>query len=609
MREQIRTLTASMTARTTLYRLFETLLGFLFSNIILVRGIMPFGIAYSAVGPTMGFLGALVGYLVSGRDPLRILTACFMARVFRMALKSFTEIDRPLAYSLYTLWGTMLGGLVGFFLSDYTPKENLTFMLNGAVSAGIAWMFTVAASAFSNRPLKTEPLRYVSCILSLSALLAGGMSFGGAAETAGRTALIFVALCLGRKCSFFYTMTTVSVTGLILVLFSPKRLSFFLILFFGTLLTAALRPFGKHGQVFAYALSAVLTWVCTGRSFSLFSALSAVILAGLIFLILPAKALSKLTELTIPSSSPPARKFAKKFRFRIRNKEQYSDPCAAQNEICRKCPKQILCKTKYRKETARAIRELKEGLNNPEQMPRAFLDRCIKAPELIKALRSDTETVFGIRYAKAFAQKEGELLCGDTATGFRTVDDRYIFAITDGMGTGSAAARQSVRTSKLMETLSKNGVDQEDIFRVVNRALITAEEETVVGMDVVTVDLKSGICECFKAGAAPTYILRNGIVYEIGSDTLPVGILEEVDLRHTRCNLLRGDYLILVSDGIIGNDRKWLSEYLNRMPPPTDCLSLAEEILSEAKRAGRNKEDDITVLAVQIQEATKEEAA
>ena len=114
---------------------------------------MPFGIAYATAGSFCGFLGVFAGHLVSGRDALRVLTSCFMARVFRLSLRSLSEADRPLSYFLFTLWGTMLGGLVGFFFSDYTPGENFAFMLNGLLSGGLSWLFSMTASAFSSRPL------------------------------------------------------------------------------------------------------------------------------------------------------------------------------------------------------------------------------------------------------------------------------------------------------------------------------------------------------------------------------------------------------------------------------------------------------------------------
>lgn len=601
IREQFRNLTEAITPKLVLQRLFEALIGCLFSN-ILYRGIMPFGIAYATSGSWVGFFGVFVGHLVAGRDVLRILTACFMARIFRFLLPSFAQADRPLSYFLYTLWGTMLGGLMGFFFSEYTPKENVAFMINGLISGGLAWLFCIAASSFSKRPLGNTSLRYVCCLLSLSAVLLGLMSYGGLWETAGRTALLFLILCVGYKCSFFYTLSTATVTGIVLCLFLPSRLVFFLLLFFGTLLCAALKMFGKYGQIISYLLTALILWLCTERSFSLLATLMTVSMAGLLFLMVPGRLLTVLTRESIPVGGVgSARWKGARFRFAKRGATEV----LREDSVCRTCPKRILCQTKYRTETEAAFDHIRQGIRDRElRPPREFLDRCIRFPEVIGALRAEEETVYGLRFAKAFAQKEGELFCGDTAGGFRTADDRYVFTITDGMGSGTKAARQSVKAVRVMENLAKNGLKQEDILQVINRNLLSASEETVLGVDVACVDLKNGTCDLFKAGAAPTYVLRRGIVYEIGSESLPVGMLDEADVQHERCTLAEDDYLILISDGILGKDKKWLPEYLNRIPTPRDCVSLADGILREAKRAGRNRVDDITVLAIQVQRSS-----
>jgi len=599
--EPIRNLTAELTPKRVLYRLFEAALGYLFSNIILSRGIMPFGIAYATTGSIFGFFGVFAGHLVSGRDMLRVLTSCFMSRVFRMTLRSFTEADKPLSYFLFTLWGTMLGGLAGFFFAEYTPAENMAFMLNGLLSGGLAWLFSMAASSFSSRPLGNISLRYVCCLLSLSALLGGVMSFGGLLESAGRTLLLFLILCVGYKCSFFYTLSTALSVGLILCLFSGSRVAFFLSLFFGVLLSAALKPFGKYGQILSYALSSLVLWLCSEQSFSLISHLASIAGAGLLFLMVPVRLMTLLTRSTVPLGGGLPR--WKRMRFRLAKQGSSGDVKGA-SAVCRSCPKRILCLTRFKAETAESFDRIREGVRNHDLRPdREFLDRCIRFPEVISALRTEEETVFALQYAKAFAQKEGELFCGDTVGGFKTADDRYVFTVADGMGSGTKAARQSVKAVRVMENLAKNGLEQEDILRVLNRNLLESAEESVLGVDVASVDLKNGVCDLYKAGAAPTYVLRNGIAYEIGSETLPVGMLEEVDLKHERCTLADKDYLILISDGVLGKDKKWLMEYLNRVPYPKDCVSLAEGILKEAKKSGRNRIDDVSVLAVQIERA------
>lgn len=601
MRELFRDLKAALVPKTVILRVADTLLGFLLAQIVLSGGIVPFGIAYAASGSLFGFAGAFFGCIALGRDVLRTLTACFMVRVFRWLLPASSENEKPLAFFLYTLWGTMLGALMGFFFSEYTPTQNMAFMLNGLVSGGLAWAFSISASAFSARPIGTVTVRYCCSLLSVSVLAAGWMGLGGLFESVGRTAFLFLALCLGYKCSFFYTLSTVAVSGLILCFFSPERIVWYLMLLLGTLLVSALHPFGKYGLAASYAMSTVVVWLLSQQAFPFWSALAQVGVGSLLFLSVPGKWLSVLTRQTVPIGGGSRRRTSTRFRFRPKGG---TGEVRGAESVCRSCPKRIVCHSRFAAETAQAFDEIRRGVReNDLRPPREFLDRCQRFVPVIAALRAQEQTAYRLRFAKAFSQKEGELFCGDTAGGFPTSDERYVFTITDGMGSGTRAARQSVKAVRLMEHLTRNGLEQEDVLKVLNRNLLSYPEETVLGVDVACVDLKNGACDLYKAGAAPTYILRRGTVYEIGSETLPVGMLEQADVKHETCRLSENDYLILISDGVLGKDKKWLAEYLNRIPVPKDCVSLADGILREAKKAGRNRIDDLTVLAISVEAA------
>ena len=50
------------------------------------------------------------------------------------------------------------------------------------------------------------------------------------------------------------------------------------------------------------------------------------------------------------------------------------------------------------------------------------------------------------------------------------------------MGTGPAAAKESRKSSKLIEDLMCKGVAKEDAIRVINETLIKSEYETVLAM-------------------------------------------------------------------------------------------------------------------------------
>ena len=56
---------------------------------------------------------------------------------------------------------------------------------------------------------------------------------------------------------------------------------------------------------------------------------------------------------------------------------------------------------------------------------------------------------------------------------------------------------------------------------------------------------------CMKLGAVSTFIRRDKWVEIIQSTTLPMGVLEQVDYDCTTKKLYDGDYIVMVSDGVL----------------------------------------------------------
>ena len=198
------------------------------------------------------------------------------------------------------------------------------------------------------------------------------------------------------------------------------------------------------------------------------------------------------------------------------------------------------------------------------------------------------------------AQKRGKV-CGDNCCVFSS-GNKQIICLADGMGSGPEAAKESLRSSKLLENLISKGVEKEDAIKVINETLIKSEYETVLALDITMIDLKTGVCEFIKAGAAPTYIVRNGSLYELGTKSVPIGILDEVSLEYERSKMLSGDIILMISDGMISDGSEWLSFLIRGLSKAElqSPLLLSDSIMSAAKHLDKNFSDDLTVIAAKI---------
>ena len=199
---------------------------------------------------------------------------------------------------------------------------------------------------------------------------------------------------------------------------------------------------------------------------------------------------------------------------------------------------------------------------------------------------------------------KNETVCGDSTCAFKNKDSRFFSMISDGMGSGaSASAIASVCTGFVSNMLNTGGVSAELISAlngVICGRRIGGEAERSATLDLLDLDLMSGHAQIYKCGAAPSYIYRRGKLFKVRSQTMPLGILREVDVKCFSLDLCRDDVVVMVSDGVTGEagECPWLFDLLTKNLPCRTLESTAELIVkySVAKGSG----DDVSVLLIKV---------
>ena len=217
------------------------------------------------------------------------------------------------------------------------------------------------------------------------------------------------------------------------------------------------------------------------------------------------------------------------------------------------------------------------------------------------------EAPFAMTTATAFSPAEEGTPTGDAAAFLKTERGTMLLALSDGMGTGERAARESRTAIELLEQFTEAGFDRELAVGMINSALLLKRgEETYATLDICHVDLFNGHGEFIKLGAVASYIWRGNRIISLRSATLPAGILKQVTVEKNEMLLKDGDMIFLVTDGVteaLGGEENaalWLKKKLNAFPManPQDA---AEYILREAKKEQlESRRDDMTVLAARF---------
>lgn len=255
----------------------------------------------------------------------------------------------------------------------------------------------------------------------------------------------------------------------------------------------------------------------------------------------------------------------------------------------------------FEKEDLKSAEEIceavSEALNQPMRMTNTLSDdlRIVLEPLLKYKMVSGVATI----------KKDGQQRNGDTYCAVSLGDNRYAIAISDGMGSGEAAARESEVVIKLIKKLLLAGFDKMAALQLINSALVLKNgDEAFATLDLAIVELVTGEAEFIKIGAATGYIKRSESVESIFCSSLPAGILTEADVQLSKKRISDGDCIVMVSDGVANAQKNtnWVCEALMGIEDD-DVEAIAEIILKEAVIHRRGKvDDDMTVIAAKILE-------
>lgn len=195
-------------------------------------------------------------------------------------------------------------------------------------------------------------------------------------------------------------------------------------------------------------------------------------------------------------------------------------------------------------------------------------------------------------------------LCGDCIDYFSDGFGTTYALVCDGMGTGGRAAVDGNMAVSVMGRLLRSGLSADSALQIVNTALmVKSEDESLSTIDVAGVDLYSGKVRLKKAGAPATFVKKGSRVIQKELPSLPAGILNGISFKSDSIRLNTGDMVVMVSDGVITGDEKWL-ERLIRSWNEGSTQELARAVVEEAIRRREGcRDDDITAVAIRLTDA------
>lgn len=239
----------------------------------------------------------------------------------------------------------------------------------------------------------------------------------------------------------------------------------------------------------------------------------------------------------------------------------------------------------------------------------AALDVRMEAPEVRHdgsrtVLRMHQSELLQVQVGVGTGTARGAEQSGDSTLWFVTDEGRLCAVISDGMGSGRAAAAESQRAVRMAEKFLRAGIAADDVAKTIGPALkIRARGDSFVTLDILTVDLFTGEACSVKCGAASGFVRTPDSsgklhVRRLLSSTLPAGLEESGEMDLVRFRVADGDALVMVSDGVESvKPDDWLERTMIR-GEKLKPKELAARLVVEA--SARGAADDLSAVVIEI---------
>ncbi|MBQ7714644.1 MAG: SpoIIE family protein phosphatase [Clostridia bacterium] len=197
-------------------------------------------------------------------------------------------------------------------------------------------------------------------------------------------------------------------------------------------------------------------------------------------------------------------------------------------------------------------------------------------------------------------------ISGDVSSSFKSRSGDFYLLICDGMGSGREASLTAKVSALFLERMISAGSTEETALRMLNDFTRERRIECSSTVDLLKLDVYTGEATFFKSGGAPSFVLRDGRLFKIECDTMPVGILDKMIAKSVKFDLLPGDVVVMMSDGILPDpdDAMWLFDHLLEKTDISEDLPEAAKRLTKKSRERVARKDDATVGIIKIKEVS-----
>jgi serine phosphatase RsbU (regulator of sigma subunit) len=200
-------------------------------------------------------------------------------------------------------------------------------------------------------------------------------------------------------------------------------------------------------------------------------------------------------------------------------------------------------------------------------------------------------------YSHIILPKDNNIISGDNYYIKRDYNDSYIFALSDGMGSGHSAYIESADTLKLMANLSSYHFSIKTILKLLEDIYnLRCDYDNYATLDLAIINTSNMKMNLYKLGSTTTYIYHNFNLIAYENKTLPLK-LDDINSTY-EIEFYKDDIIFILSDGV--TDFLSKDELFLVIDPSMSSNELMISITNKVKEKEKVLRDDLSLIVIKV---------
>ncbi len=203
-----------------------------------------------------------------------------------------------------------------------------------------------------------------------------------------------------------------------------------------------------------------------------------------------------------------------------------------------------------------------------------------------------------LEYSHKILAKNNNVISGDNYYIKKDFNESYTFALSDGMGSGHNAYKESSEALKLISHLSTYHFSLKTILKLLENIYdLKCEYDSYATLDILNINTANMKLNLYKLGSTTSYIYHNNELQAFENKALPLK-LDDINSSY-EVEYFKDDVILLFSDGI--SDFLTPLEIKNEIDFTLSTEQIMNNILYKLKKKENNElKDDASIIVIKV---------